>query len=286
MRDVAINKKKRHRLADVFDLDAVALLPAPQRTMLISWLKVKAAKPKWETLLRIAVDEGGQPNIDVAYELATALAACGAATIEQKHTGFVWQNSALIWNDQESLCRALGLATAASRRTAFQSEWDAAAVTEWQRSSLSEAYAALPELPSQRASSRLKLLLKLNQWLVECRTGTRYEFSLFGFGQTKHEISSAEWIWLDEAIGLEDCGIQRHAPALWIAGDISLEFGERILDVGALDDAVAVTSAGLLKLTGIKTSATRYQLVENRQFVEQMLLEPEHLMPLSRSSVD
>lgn len=270
MQTITISKKKRRLLTDEFDDSMLALLGAPQRALLISWLKIKASKPKWDTLLKIAVDQGGQSHVELAYELALSLTNCGAVVLEQRHEGFVWQNSALIWRNFELLCTVMGLSTAASRRTVFESEWDAARDTNWERSSIAEQYLYLTELPSHRASARLKLLLNLNAWLVAGKTGTRYEFSLFGFGQTKHEISRTEWAWLEESIGLEGCGIQRHSPALWLAGDIQIEIGGRWLDIGAACDAVAITPNTLVNLNSARTKASRYRLVENRTSFERL----------------
>src|ERR1700693_4890285 len=269
MRTITINKNKRHLLTDEFDASMLPLLTGTQRVVLLQWLKIKAAKPKWDTLLRTAVQHGGQP-VEVAEALAQSLVECGAATLEQRRERAIWQNNARLWSDADAPGLALVLATTESRRTAFETEWKAAKKTEWQRSSLAEAYQSLQDLPAQRANARLTLLVKLNAWLIAGKTGTRYEFSLFGFGQTKHEISRAEWAWLEECIGLDDCGIQRHAPALWLAGDIQLKIGGRWLDVGAACDAVALTPATLANLNSARSKAIRYRLVENRTSFERL----------------
>jgi hypothetical protein len=270
MRIEQITHDRRRCLSDVFDANALALLPGAQRALLGHWLKSKAQKPKWDTLLKIAIDRGGLGQIDVADSLVQFLAESGAVILEQRRERSAWKNSALLWRDYEALNAALGLTTSASRRAAFDAEWDAAKHIEWQRSVLADACRSLSNMPPDQGRARLTLLIKLNDWLASGRTGTRYEFSLFGFGQTKHEISQSEWSWLEENVGLEDCGILRHAPALWIAGDFQLQIGSRWLDIGAACDAVALTPSTLDKLAAAQSRATHYRLIENRTSFERL----------------
>jgi hypothetical protein len=268
MRTETLARDRRRRFSDAFDAAALALLPGPQRALLFAWLKGKAQTRRWDTLLEVAGKE--QIAVEAAEALACTLAECGAATLEEHFERSVWKLAALVWRDYEALCAALGLKTQAVQRTAFSIVWSEAQQIEWQHAALSDACRALREAPPDRGQARLQLLIRLNDWLIAGRSGTRREFSLFARGQTK-QITAAEWAWLAEIVELEDCGVERHAPALWLAGEAQLRFDQRWLDIGAAGDFIALTPSTLDGLTDGRTSATHYRLVENRTSFERVV---------------
>jgi hypothetical protein len=259
----AVSRDKRHRYSDAFDARILSLLPAAQRALLNEWLKGSAQTRRWDSLLRLA----GAGRIEIAESLALTLAECGAATLEERFERGVWLIVSLAWHDYEALCASLGLTTRSVSRDAFSIAWNAAADLEWHSAALFDACQALRDAPPDKGRPRLALLEKLNAWLHDGRSGTRREFALFARGQTK-QISGAEWAWLETCIELADCGIERHAPALWLAGELRLQIRERWLDVGAAGDFVALTPATLHRLNSIETRASHYRLIENRTSFE------------------
>lgn len=266
MRTEAVSRDKRRRFVDTFDAGALRLLPAAQRALLGEWLKSGSLSRRWDALLKLA----GAERIEIAESLAQTLTACGAATLEERFERGAWHPAVLAWQDYESLCATLGLTTRSVLRDAFSLAWNEAGNIEWHSAELGDAWQALHEAPPDKGRARLALLVKLNEWLCEGRSGTRREFALFARGQTK-QISDAEWMWLGECVELADCGIERHAPALWLAGDARLRFGERWLDIGAAGDFVALTPATMNRLGVGETSASHYRLIENRTSFENVV---------------
>lgn len=266
-----LSLNRRRIFLNEINAKAVRLLPQPQNALLKRWLKVKAKSPTWDRLLTIATDFGSQQYVEVAESLAIALVECGMASLEQKqrHPG-VWINIALNWIDYEALNAELGLITSVARNSAFIAAWENAQNVYWERSELEGAYLTLREASSKIQGRRLALLLKLNDWLCNKESGTRREFSLYARDNTK-DITRAEWAWLDEIIELENCGIAKHEPALWIAGDLQLQIEDRWFDIGAADDFIALTPTTLKKVSTIKSLASQYRLIENRTSFENVV---------------
>lgn len=254
-----INRDRRRRFAETFDAQALALLPGPHHALLLEWLAKSAApKRRWDSLLLIA----GPTRIEHAEALATFLLDGGAAILEEKLARGAWPPVMLIWRDYEHLCQVLGLRTRAVRNAGFLKSWEAARTVDWQSDPLAQAWNALRQGPPDKCQSRLALLIKLNDWLLQGQSGTRRNFSIFARGHSK-QITSAEWTWLAEIVELADCGIQRHAPALWLAGNMQLKIGERWLDAGAAGDFMALTPRTLACLNTAQSGATHYRVIEN-----------------------
>lgn len=259
MRVDLISRNRRRRVVDTFDAQGFTVLPGPLHALLLEWLKKSTVpKRKWDSLLLVA----GSARIELAEALAQLLLDSGAAILEEKLAHGTWHPVTLIWRDYEQLCQVLGLRTRAVRNAGFSESWEAARAIDWQSDELAQAWQDLREGPSDRSQTRLALLIKLNEWLVQGQSGTRRNFSIFARGHSKH-ITPAEWAWLAAIVELGDCGIQRHAPTLWLAGDIQLKFGERWLDAGAAGDFMALTPRTLARLNIAKSGATHYRVIEN-----------------------
>ena len=267
MRTEGISRDRQRRFADLFDKEALTLLPGQQRALLQEWLKSDAQMRRWDTLLKAAVSK--RIDVETAESLAEMLAGCGAAVLEERFEAPAWRPVALVWRDYEALCAALGLKTQAVQRAALAAAWFAAQEVDWQHAALAEAYQALANATAEKGQTRLSLLMSLNDWLREGNSGTRREFALFAREQTK-QITKAEWTWLAAIVELADCGIERHAPSLWMAGDVQLQIGACWLDVGAAGDFIGLTPVTLSKLTHGKTAATHYRLIENRTSFENL----------------
>lgn len=264
-----IGRDRRRRVADSFDAKGFALLPGSQHALLLEWLK-KSTVPKrrWDSLLLLA----GPARIELAEALAKFLLDCGAIMLEEKLAHGSWQPITLIWRDYEQLCQVLGLRTRAVRNADFSELWEAARAIDWQSDELAQAWQDLRQGPPDKCQARLALLIKLNDWLLQGQSGTRRNFSIFARGHSKH-ITSAEWKWLAGIVELADCGIQRHAPALWLAGDVQFKIGERWLDVGAVDDFMALTPRTLARLNAAQSGATHYRVIENLTSFENLALQ-------------
>lgn len=264
-----ISRDKRRRHHDHFDPAAVALLTDTQRTLLKVWLKsitkntIKARR--WETLLKLTVAKN--IPVETAESLAESLVNSGAAILEEHFEHATWHPAALAWRDYEALCVACGLTTPTMQRSAFAQAWSATNATTWQRPELATACDALQDSPPDKGQTRLALIQRLNDWLRQGESGTRREFALFARGHTK-QITRAEWTWLADILPLEDCGIEPHAPALWIAGDLQLQCRDRWLDIGASGDFIALPPSTLERVTRATAQATHYRLIENRTSFE------------------
>lgn len=260
-----ISRDKRRRCNDVFEREALMLLAGEQHQLLRDWLKNPASSRTWTALLKCA----GTARIEMAESLRETLLACGAVELEERFSHAQWIPVRLTWCNYELICGVLGIATRSTRQAGFDREWSAATGQDWQTAALSDAYQELQETAPDSGSVRLSLLSSLNAWLKEGRSGTRRDFSLFARGQSK-QIKPNEWAWMAGIVDLDACGIARHAPALWLAGDAQLKFGERWLDLGATGDCMGLTASALCRLTEINTSATHYRLIENRTSFERV----------------
>jgi DNA topoisomerase VI subunit A len=259
-----LSSSRQRRWIAAFDTGALTLLPGPQHALLLKWLKSSAERRNWDGLLKLA-----DTQVELAESLSQSLFDCGAAAREEELKYAIWQPLALIWRDYESLCRAIGVTTRNTLSATITASWHAAQHVVWQRASLANAYQALNGAHTEKDAGRLVLLRKINEWLLAGKSGTRRDFSLFARGQTK-QLSVSEWAWLQEVADLSDCGIERHEPALWLAGDVQLQIGERWLDLGAAGDFVALTPQTIARIKAGKTSATHYRLVENRTSFERV----------------
>lgn len=255
---------QRRRVGD-FNQDAFDAFPKPQKALLAKWLKSSATRRSWDGLLRLAESE-----IELAEALAQSLFECGAADREEELKNGMWRLSALTWRNYEAICSTLGLATRNAVSAAATASWLSAQQVSWQRPELIDAYQALQTAPPEKSALRLALLIKLNDWLVAGKSGNRRDFSQFAYGQSK-QLSVSEWSWLHEVADLDECGIERHEPTMWIAGDAQLKLGKRTLDLGAAGDFMALTTITLGQVSGGKTSASHYRLVENRACFERLV---------------
>lgn len=246
------------------------VLPAEQRKLLLHWLKKESPSVRWQTLLTASVSLLKQPGVESAEALAEALAHCGLAVLVQKRENGVWRNQLLTWVDYQALCGHLNLNTLAARRTAFAAQWEAARELPWQSAALAQAWQGLERAAPDIAAKRLQVLQALNTWLTEGKSGSRREFSLFSFGRTKHELSSADWAWLDSEIGLHACGIHQHSSGLWLAGELKLSFHGRVLDVGAARGAMAILESLPAQASAAQGGFTHIRVVENRTSFENL----------------
>lgn len=243
------------------------LRPA-QEALLKRWVARHTAGPKWQTLLEIA----GRDGLDLADELLLVLLDAGALHVREQFIARQWQVDRVVWADVPALQAALGLRSAAER--------DAARDTVQQAlRTLGEAHPwALPAvqsceqmgLPLATLQGRRELLDALVLWQLEQRFGMRRDFALHARGGTK-AISAAEWDWLAAHLPLQDFGIARFAPLLWLGGSLGLHTLAGRIDVCALGFCALPMPA--LQQASVCAVPQRYWLIENRASFERQVAQ-------------
>lgn len=254
-----LKARRQQRAAHPPQSAPIATWPAEWRQLATDWLRPDSPQPRWTTLLRLA----GNARVALAGALLDALLELGWIALESRRERGLWQPQRLDWLDADGLREALGLP-----RRDHRSEQLAAALRESPRDPrLLALYAELPGLPAARALARAGLLQRLDAWLGEGRSGTRRDFALFARSDTK-AVSEAEWAWLERALELDDCGIGRHLPALWLRAPLCLRMGEARLDLRAVPDAIALTPATLTAIDSVEGVIEGWRVLENRTSFE------------------
>lgn len=113
-------------------------------------------------------------------------------------------------------------------------------------------------------------------WHDAASEGSRRDFALKALGTTK-AIGPADWRWLESSFDLERLRINPFAPMLWLAGEVTLHWGERRVDAGALH-CIGLPLGDLRKVERVTTShgpARHYWLIENRASFERQAQQRE-----------
>ena len=134
---------------------------------------------------------------------------------------------------------------------------------------LARAAEALDALPPSRGLPRLELLLALDAWSAEQRSGTWRDFALFARGHTK-QITEAEKTWLADEVGLADFRISTHTPLLRLKAPsvLSLPGGE--IALGAMPDFAALTPASVAAIIAARQPPRVWHVVENLSSFERV----------------
>jgi hypothetical protein len=269
---VEIQRATRRRRTRA-QVDAFAGLPPlrpAQEALLKRWLARHAVEPRWQTLLEIA----GRDELELADELRALLLEAGALRVKEQFVGGQWQVERIEWADVPALQAALGLRSAAERdaaRDAVQQALRALADAHpWSRPAVQSCQQAGLPLATQQA--RRGLLDALVLWQQEQRFGMRRDFALQARGHTKG-ISATEWEWLAVHLPLQDFGIARFAPLLWLGGSLGLGTPAGRIDVGALGFCAVPMPA--LQQASILAAPRRYWLIENRASFERQAVQAQ-----------
>lgn len=258
---VSTLKGKRLRKGVRENTGAVSLWPAPWRELLIEWLKQGGTRRKWTGLLQTA---GGRRATE-AEHLLDALLRAGLIQVEERREGGRWQP---VWIDflcLERLREAVGL----PNRESIEKEREELALISFTHPSLSALQQALAKAPAQTALRRHEILSALDGWLTQERSGTRRDFALFARGDTKG-LSSSEWTWLEDGLDLEEAGIGRHTPALWLRAPVTLVSEAGSLDLRCVPDAIALTPATFDRVEEIRGRVGCWRILENRTVFERI----------------
>lgn len=253
---------RRKRRSDMVRTDVAALWLPQWRDLLRDWVKQGGERRAWDALLKKA---GGNRAHD-AWQLLDELLKAGLVELEEKRQNGRWQPIWVDFPEMEILRELCGLTNRdALRRIRMEQESGS-----FNNSILKPLVTSLTQMPVERAVRRHTLLAALDTWISECRNGTQRDFALFAVGDTKG-ISNAEWDWFESGLaGLEEMGISRHTPAIWLRAPITLLFKQGRIDLHAVPDCIALTPATLECLAGCEGQLERWLILENRTVFERV----------------
>lgn len=253
---------RRKRRADVVRLDAAGLWPTHWREMLRDWVKQGGGRRKWAALLKIA---GGSRAHD-AWQLLDELLKVGLVELEEVRKNGQWLPLWIEFLEMETLRELCGLTNRDSLRRIRAEQED----ISLSNSVLEPLAVSLAQMPVERAVRRHELLTALDSWITDGRNGTRRDFALFATGDTKG-VSSAEWDWFETTLaGLEEIGISRHTPAVWLRAPITIVFDNGKLDLCVIPDCIALTPATLNQMIACEGKVEQWLILENRTVFERL----------------
>jgi hypothetical protein len=269
---------ERLRRADVPVPQELSVEALRHRAIWERWVRGERQAAARGTLLKEVADAG----IEAAETACELLLREGWIERRERLQGGSWQWDRVVWRDLERLQRLLGVAGRQQRETerrealAQAKEWlrgrsDASQPTALDADLLDELTRGVQQLerdgalPLETLRVRLALLRAVADWRDRGEQGMRRDFALRALGDTK-ALGAADWRWLEAAFDLERLRIAQFAPMLWIAGEASLWWGERRIDLGPvhclgvpLEDVARTDAFG---------PVTRYWLIENRASFE------------------
>ncbi|WP_374495407.1 hypothetical protein [Zoogloea sp.] len=252
-------RRRRRGTPQPLNLD---VWPSEERRLLADWVKRASDKPlRHDSALRTA----GAHRAMLADRLLHMLLRSGIIEIDECHERGHWWPRQLRFLDPTALRHMLGL----PEPDADRSLWDEACKRRFTHPELDLATQSLDGLPPARALARQSLLVALEAWHEEQRSGTWRDFSHFARGGTK-QISDAEKTWLSSALTLEDFGISGHTPLLLVRLPTSVVIGSTAWPLGLIPDFVGLTPATIEVMSGALEGPTHWKLVENRTSFERV----------------
>ena len=252
---------RRRRAGTILRLTAVPLWPVSWRDLLKEWLKQGGARRKWTALLTAA----GSHRVHEALPLLDALLKAGMIEVEEVRENQRWQPLWVAFHDLEAIRELVGLAN----RTSLQQKRDGQSGYFPDNSILEPLRKSLESLSVDRAVRRHDLLVALDGWITEERSGTRRDFALCARGDTKG-ITAAEWEWLDGLLGLEEIGVSRHTPALWLRAPLVLVTETGTLDIREIPDCIGLTPATIARIVRTEGKVEQWRILENRTVFERV----------------
>jgi len=258
-------KGRRLRRADRADDLAPAAWPQDWRGLLIDWMRASSSsRVRWATLELRAADG----RMGLALQLQQALLESGWIELEElRSSSGRWDAVWLRWLDRAGLSTLIGLPDA----EALRAQATVLAEEDFEDARIPALVDALQGRSPVLRLRRIILLRALDRWLSAQRAGSRRQFAYFACGDTKG-IPDSDWVWLDEALGLGTLGIGEHVQGLWMRAPLGLRVGGRVLELGAVPDAIALTPATLAAIDAVDGHVERWRIVENRTSFEQAAL--------------
>lgn len=236
--------------------------PADERQLLAEWVRRAGDKPtRHSTLLASA----GAARSMLADRLLQCLLREGTVEIEESHERGHWWPRQVRFLAPAALRAGLGLAEPDAARQAYLD----ARSRPPTHPALARAAEALDALPPARGLPRLELLLALDTWNTEQRSGTWRDFALFARGHTK-QISEAEKTWLTDEAGLADFRISTHTPLLRLRAPSLIRLPGGEIALGATPDFAALTPATVAAISGARQPPRVWHVVENLSSFERV----------------
>lgn len=256
---VSTLRGRRRRKGAALRLKDITLWPTSWRELLKEWLKQGGPRRKWEGLLKCA---GGR-RVNEASQLLESMLKAGLIEIEERRSQSRWQPLWVEFLEEETIRESVGLPNREKIRRLAEEQLK----VPFQNSILEELEASLPGMPPDRAIRRHTILVALDHWISEERNGTRRDFAFLALGDTKG-VSSAEWNWLESSLMLEDIGIFRHTPAIWLRAPLSLISTKGTLNLRGVRDCIGLTPETIKDVNGIEGGVEEWLLLENRTVFE------------------
>lgn len=266
--EVLHSSRKRRTRGTTTALAVLPDLSDRQEALLKRWLVRHTVEPRWQTLLEIA----GRDHLDLADGLQQLLLENGALQVKEQYSARQWLVTHIVWTDLPALQAALGLRSAAERDAARDAALQATRALGQEHAWLLAAVQSCEQrgLPLGSLQARRELLDALVLWQQEQRFGMRQDFALHARGDTK-AIGATEWDWLASHLPLQELGIARFAPALWLGGSLGLQTLAGRIDVGALGFCALPMPA--LQQARVCMAPRRYWLIENRASFERQVAQ-------------
>lgn len=236
--------------------------PADERQLLAEWVRRAGDKPTRHSTLMASA---GAARSMLADRLLQRLLREGAVEIEEKHERGHWWPTQVRFIAPAALRAGLGLAEPDAARQAYLD----ARSRPLCHPALARAAESLDALPPARGLPRLELLLALDTWNAEQRSGTWRDFALFARGHTK-QISEAEKAWLADEAGLADFRISAHTPLLRLRAPSIIRLPGGEIALGALPDFAALTPATVAAISGARQPPRVWHVVENLSSFERV----------------
>ena len=252
------HRTKRFRYSEKRDSISLTKWPTEWRGLVAAWLRLAASSVTQQSLFRAA---GNARHL--AYDVLEGLLENGWIELEERFARGMWTPYRVVWISADDLREVLGIPR---RDTVAKARLEALSAGPGD-SRLTGLHASLEGRPSKVVLARTALLASLGEWWDSERTGTRQQFSHFARGDTKL-ISQSEWDWLSAHISLDEAGISRHTPVIYLRAPFGLITESGRIDLTAVPDLVGLSPATVRAVKAIDGLACRWLLVENRTSFE------------------
>lgn len=231
------------------------------RELLTQWLRSDSAQRSWNSLLKLA----GNARYSLAHDLADALLEAGWIQLSERRIRDRWEPQHLLWLAADDLREALGL----SRRDTRAAHRQEMLAQPPEDERLTALHTSLHALATASLTRRATIVTALDRWAIERCSGTRQQFALYACGDTK-ALSSSDWRWISAHVDLEEFGVTRHAPALWLRAPFCLCQGDGALDLRLVPDLIGLSPLTLSQIDTITGDIDAWLLIENRTSFEQV----------------
>jgi hypothetical protein len=247
----------------------VQLWPTSWRELLKDWLKQgNGYRRKWDVLLKIA----GVHRVHDAFNLLEALLKSGFIEVEELKRSNQWKTLWIEFIALEDFRELIGL----PNRDKLQKQREGHSDSIFQSNELHSLHETLDKMPPDRAIRRHDILVAIDRWMSDDNSGTRRDFALYARGDTK-AITKSEWDWLESKLCLEDIGISRHTPSVWLRAPLLLTADAGLLNLHAVPDCIGLTPNTIKSVVGISGEINSWRILENRTVFERVARDRGHV---------